>query len=247
MQRNQVIVRTSIIGILANLFLAGFKAAVGVISGSIAIVLDAVNNLSDALSSVITIIGTKLAGRRPDRDHPYGHGRIEYLSATIISVIVLYAGVTSLVESIKKKLAQAEGNAPRERRAQMIANSQVKAVKQANPMMTPKDLKKYKAQAIQTARNQVGAKRSPIALTDREWEAIQSGAIGYTTLKKITKHIDDETLKGYAMPKTATFSVSPAKVQQMKAMQAAGYTTAQIGERFGVSSSSVSRYLRDGV
>lgn len=151
------------------------------------------------------------------------------------------------VESIKKKLAQAEGNAPRERRAQMIANSQVKAVKQANPMMTPKDLKKYKAQAIQTARNQVGAKRSPIALTDMEWEAIQSGAIGYTTLKKITKHIDDETLKGYAMPKTATFSVSPAKVQQMKAMQAAGYTTAQIGERFGVSSSSVSRYLRDGV
>jgi len=104
MQRNQVIVRTSIIGILANLFLAGFKAAVGVISGSIAIVLDAVNNLSDALSSVITIIGTKLAGRRPDRDHPYGHGRIEYLSATIISVIVLYAGVTSLVESIKKIL-----------------------------------------------------------------------------------------------------------------------------------------------
>ena len=104
MQREQIIVRTSIIGILANVLLAGFKAAVGVISGSIAIVLDAVNNLSDALSSVITIIGTKLANRRPDRDHPYGHGRIEYLSATIISVIVLYAGVTSLVESVKKIL-----------------------------------------------------------------------------------------------------------------------------------------------
>ena len=102
MQRDQVIVRTSIIGILANLFLAGFKAFVGLVSGSIAIVLDAVNNLSDALSSVITIIGTKLAGRRPDRDHPFGHGRIEYLSAIIISVIVLYAGVTSLIESVKK-------------------------------------------------------------------------------------------------------------------------------------------------
>ena len=102
MQRDQIIVRTSIIGILANVFLAGFKAAVGVISGSIAIVLDAVNNLSDALSSVITIIGTKLAGKKPDRKHPYGHGRIEYLSAIIISVIVLYAGVTSLVESVKK-------------------------------------------------------------------------------------------------------------------------------------------------
>ena len=104
MDRNRIIVRTSIIGILANVFLAGFKAVVGVVSGSIAIVLDAVNNLSDALSSVITIIGTKLASRRPDRDHPYGHGRIEYLSATIISVIVLYAGVTSLVESVKKIL-----------------------------------------------------------------------------------------------------------------------------------------------
>ena len=105
MRRDQVIVRTSIIGILANLFLAGFKAAVGFISGSIAIVLDAVNNLSDALSSVITIIGTKLANRRPDRDHPFGHGRIEYLSAIIISVIVLYAGVTSLIESVKKIIA----------------------------------------------------------------------------------------------------------------------------------------------
>ena len=100
--RNQVIIRTSIIGILANLLLAGFKAAVGVLSNSISIVLDAVNNLSDALSSVITIIGTKLAGRAPDKKHPLGYGRIEYLSAMIISVIVLYAGITSLTESIKK-------------------------------------------------------------------------------------------------------------------------------------------------
>ena len=102
MQRDQIIVRTSVIGIIANLFLAGFKAAVGLIAGSIAIVLDAVNNLSDALSSVITIIGTKLANRRPDKDHPFGHGRIEYLSAVIISVIVLYAGITSFVESVKQ-------------------------------------------------------------------------------------------------------------------------------------------------
>ena len=100
--RNQVIIRTSIIGILANLLLAGFKAAVGVLSNSISIVLDAVNNLSDALSSVITIIGTKLAGKAPDKKHPLGYGRIEYLSAMIISVIVLYAGITSLTESIKK-------------------------------------------------------------------------------------------------------------------------------------------------
>ena len=100
--RNRVIVRTSVIGILTNVFLAAFKAAVGLISHSIAVVLDAVNNLSDALSSVITIIGTKLAGRKPDKKHPLGHGRVEYLSALIVAAIVLYAGITSLVESIKK-------------------------------------------------------------------------------------------------------------------------------------------------
>ena len=104
MNRDKVIIRTSIIGILANIFLASFKAVVGILSSSIAIVLDAVNNLSDALSSVITIIGTKLAGKRPDKNHPYGYGRIENLSATLIAVIVLYAGVTSLVESIKKMI-----------------------------------------------------------------------------------------------------------------------------------------------
>jgi cation diffusion facilitator family transporter len=99
--RGRVIIRTSIVGIVVNILLASFKMIVGLISGSIAIVLDAVNNLSDALSSVITIIGTTLAGKAPDKKHPYGYGRIEYLSAMIISIIVLYAGITSLVESIK--------------------------------------------------------------------------------------------------------------------------------------------------
>ena len=102
MDRGKIIVRTSVIGILANALLAGFKAFVGIITGSIAVTLDAVNNLSDALSSIITIIGTKIAGKRPDKKHPLGHGRAEYLTAAIISVIVLYAGVTSLGESIKK-------------------------------------------------------------------------------------------------------------------------------------------------
>ena len=100
--RDQIIIRTSITGIVANVFLAGFKAFVGLAAHSIAIVMDAVNNLSDALSSLITIIGTKLAGRAPDKKHPLGHGRTEYLSAAIISIIVLYAGVTALVESVKK-------------------------------------------------------------------------------------------------------------------------------------------------
>ena len=100
--REKTIVRTSIIGIIANVFLAGFKAVIGLATNSIAIVLDAVNNISDAGSSLITIIGTKLAGKEPDKKHPFGYGRIEYLSAMIISVIVLYAGITSFVESVKQ-------------------------------------------------------------------------------------------------------------------------------------------------
>lgn len=100
--RNKVIVRTSLIGIGANLLLVVFKAVVGLLSNSIAVILDAVNNLSDVLSSVITIIGAKLAGRKPDKKHPLGHGRTEYISAFIVSAIVLYAGLTSLIESIKK-------------------------------------------------------------------------------------------------------------------------------------------------
>ncbi|MCR5666546.1 MAG: cation diffusion facilitator family transporter [Eubacterium sp.] len=101
-QRNQTIVRTSVIGIMANILLALFKAIVGIMTHSIAITMDAVNNISDAASSVITIVGTKLAAKKPDRKHPFGHGRAEYLSALVISVIVLYAGITSLIESIGK-------------------------------------------------------------------------------------------------------------------------------------------------
>lgn len=100
--REKAIVRTSLIGIIANVFLAAFKAVVGLTTHSIAIVLDAVNNISDAGSSLITIVGTKLAGKEPDKKHPFGYGRIEYLSAMIIAVIVLYAGITSLVESVRQ-------------------------------------------------------------------------------------------------------------------------------------------------
>jgi len=100
--RSSLIIRTGIIGIMANVLLATFKAIVGWIAGSVAVVMDAVNNLSDALSSVITIVGTKLSQRPADREHPFGHGRIEYFSAIIIAVIVLSAGVTSLLESIQK-------------------------------------------------------------------------------------------------------------------------------------------------
>ena len=104
MDRQRVIIRTGILGIFANVLLAGFKAAVGLLSNSIAIVLDAVNNLTDALSAIITIVGARIAGKQPDRKHPFGHGRAEYLTAATIAVIILYAGVTSLVESVKKIL-----------------------------------------------------------------------------------------------------------------------------------------------
>lgn len=99
--REATIVRTSVLGIAANVLLAAFKAVVGMLTHSIAVTMDAVNNLSDAMSSVITIVGTKLAGKAPDKKHPLGYGRVEYLSATIISIIVLYAGVSSLIESVK--------------------------------------------------------------------------------------------------------------------------------------------------
>lgn len=102
--RDQIIIKTSVIGILANVLLASFKAVVGLLSSSIAIVLDAVNNLSDALSSLITIIGTKLSKKAPDKKHPLGYGRIEYLSATLISMIIIYAGISAFIESFKSIL-----------------------------------------------------------------------------------------------------------------------------------------------
>ena len=102
--RDAGIVRTGVIGIMANVLLAAFKAAIGLAANSIAIVLDAVNNLSDALSSVITIVGTKLANKPADRKHPYGHGRTEYITTIVIAAIVTWAGVTSLTESVQRIL-----------------------------------------------------------------------------------------------------------------------------------------------
>lgn len=95
--RGKTIVSTSIIGIITNVLLAVFKAILGFLVNSIALTLDAVNNLSDALSSLVTIIGEKLASKAPDKKHPMGYGRIEYISSMIIAALVLYAGITSLV------------------------------------------------------------------------------------------------------------------------------------------------------
>ena len=104
--RDKTIVKTGIIGIVTNAILATIKAVVGFASGSIAIILDAVNNLSDALSSVITIVGIKIAGKRPDKEHPFGYGRVEYLTAIVIGVIILYTGGTSVSSRLKRSSRQ---------------------------------------------------------------------------------------------------------------------------------------------
>ena len=101
-KREKIVIKTSIISIISNIVLAGFKAFVGFLANSISIISDAVNNLSDALSSIITIVGTKLAGKAPDKKHPFGYGRIEYMTSLVVSMIVLYAGITAFIESIKK-------------------------------------------------------------------------------------------------------------------------------------------------
>ncbi len=100
--RDKVIIKTSILGIIVNIVLVAFKAVIGLITNSIAITLDAVNNLTDALSSVITIVGNRLSNKAPDKKHPYGYGRIEYFTSVIISAIVLFAGITAGKESIAK-------------------------------------------------------------------------------------------------------------------------------------------------
>ena len=106
--REKTIVKTSIVGIVTNILLAVFKAGVGLLANSIAIILDAVNNLSDVLSSLVTIIGAKLANKAPDKKHPLGHGRIEYISSMIVAGIIFYAGIVALIESVKKIISPQE-------------------------------------------------------------------------------------------------------------------------------------------
>lgn len=100
-ERDAVIVRTSIIGIFANVLLVIVKGIIGFSTNSIAIILDALNNFSDATSSVVTIIGTKLSRKKPDKKHPLGYGRIEYLAEMVVSGLIIYAGIVALHESIQ--------------------------------------------------------------------------------------------------------------------------------------------------
>ncbi len=100
--RGQKIIQTSLIGIIVNVGLVIVKSLFGLLAGSIALLLDALNNLTDVISSVVTIVGYRMANKKPDEDHPLGHGRIEYISAVIVAVIILYAGITALYESVQK-------------------------------------------------------------------------------------------------------------------------------------------------
>lgn len=108
MRRDKVIVRTSIIGILGNILLVTGKIIVGLLARSVSIITDAVNNLTDALSSAVTIVGTKLALKKPDKKHPFGHGRVEYVTSTIIAMIIFIAGFLAIYESIQSLINKDE-------------------------------------------------------------------------------------------------------------------------------------------
>ena len=148
------------------------------------------------------------------------------------------------VNSLDAKLNVAAKNAPRERRAQAIANSKVKAQIQDNPDMDKKAIKKANQMAIENARASVGAsgKDTRITITDREWEAIQAGAISPNKLSQVLRYADKDEVKKRVMPK-ATTELSSAKVSKLSAMAASGYTNAEIAEALGCSVSTVSKYI----
>ena len=154
------------------------------------------------------------------------------------------------VDALNKKLDVAARNSPRERRAQALANSIIKAKVQDNPELADKsnkkELAKVRKYAIEDARIQVGAsgKNTRIEITDREWEAIQAGAISNTKLNEILRYTDPDAIKQRALPRTTT-QLSTAQTSKIKAMKNSGYTIAQIAEKLGVSSSTVSKYLNN--
>ena len=152
------------------------------------------------------------------------------------------AAYQSEVDSLMAKLNVALKNAPRERQAQTIANSIVAAKKKDNPDMTKAEIKKESQRALTAARASVGAKRMPIEITDKEWEAIQAGAISENKLTQILNNTDIDKLRQRATPRTTT-TLSTAKINRISALKASGYSTAEIADALGVSSSTVSKYL----
>lgn len=148
------------------------------------------------------------------------------------------------VASLDQKLKEALINAPRERQAQLIANSEVKAkLDNATSPITKEDEKKIRQKALSRARNIVGAKRNEIKITDKEWQAIQAGAISASKLKQIIDNADSAILKQLAMPRSTT-TLSTAKVSRIKNMANRGYTTNEIAQALGVSTSTVIKYMK---
>ena len=147
------------------------------------------------------------------------------------------------VDHLMAQLNVALRNAPRERQAQVIANATVAAKKQENPDMTRSEIKKASQQALTAARTTVGASRETISISDREWEAIQAGAISENRLTQIINNVDIDTLRQRATPRSTTV-LSTAKVSKIASMSASGYSTAEIAEALGVSTSTVNKYLK---
>lgn len=146
------------------------------------------------------------------------------------------------VKSLDEKLMKAEANKPRERMAQIQTTLEVNAKIQANPDMDKSAIKKAKQQALSRHREALGARREPVEVSEREWEAIQAGAISDNKLTRILKNADMDVIRQYATPKTYT-TITPAKSNKIKALKASGYTTAEIAERLGVSTSTVQKYM----
>lgn len=148
------------------------------------------------------------------------------------------------VTRLQSALALANSNKPRERQAQVLANARIKEKIEADPDLAndKKMLKKVSQQAIVAARQQVGAKRHPITISDKEWEAIQAGAISDNVLSQILESADIDNLRQRATPRAST-ELSNSKIALIKARAASGYTNAQIAESLGISASTVSKYL----
>jgi DNA-binding CsgD family transcriptional regulator len=148
------------------------------------------------------------------------------------------------VTRLQSALALANSNKPRERQAQVLANARIKEKIEADPDLAndKKMLKKVSQQAIVAARQQVGAKRHPITISDKEWEAIQAGAISDNVLSQILESADIDNLRQRATPR-ASNELSNSKITLIKARAASGYTNAQIAESLGISASTVSKYL----
>ncbi len=162
-------------------------------------------------------------------------GKIEYSASA-------KAAYQNEVDLLNAQLNLSLKNAPRERQAQVIANATVAAKKQSNPDMTSEEIKKANQQALTAARAQVGAERRPIVISDREWEAIQAGAISENKLTQILNYVDIDSLRQRATPR-ATTALSDAKIAKIAAMSSSGYSTSDIAEAIGVSTSTVVKYL----